>query len=141
MITAPKQVVAKLETIHAEAQKRAKRETQAYGTLAPGDWHAQGDVMFWRLETLPEGAQPCKPMAQLAPGNTRGSRHVIADADLAKVGFHKIKGADELTGPILDVKEKVEVTHPDHGHVILPRGIYQIRYQRLYAPKIKRVRD
>jgi hypothetical protein len=141
MIAAPEKVVQKLEEIQSEAQRRAKRETQAYGTLAPGDWHAQGDVMFLKLGSLPPDAEPCKARAQLAPGNTRGSRHIIVPADLAKVAFHKAKDADALTGPILDVKEKVEVTHPDHGHVVLPPGTYQVRYQRLYAPKFKRVTD
>ena len=140
-IAAPEQVVETLGAVAAEAQKRAKRETQAYGTMSPGDWHAQGDVMFLRIEAVPENAVPCETRAQLAPGKTRGRRHVIADADLPKVKFYPVRGADELTGPVLDVSEKVEVTHPDHGHVVLPKGVHQVRYQRLYAPKIKRVTD
>jgi hypothetical protein len=140
-IAAQEQVVEKLGAVTAVAQKRAKRKTQAYGTLAPGDWHAQGDVIFLRIEVLPKDAQPCKPKAQLAPGKTRGSRHCVADADLPKVRFHRVRGADELKGPVLEVSEKAEVTHPDHGHVILPKGLYQVKYQRLYAPKIKRVTD
>jgi hypothetical protein len=140
-IVESEKIVAVLESVQREAQKRAKRATQRYGTLSTGDWHAQGDVMFIKLDAVPEGSKPSKPVAQLAPGTSRGSRHVIKQADLPKVNFFKVPKANALQGPILEVEQEVEVEHPDHGHVILPKGVYSVRYQRLYAPKISRVVD
>ena len=80
-----------------------------------------------------------QPAAQLAPGTTRGSRHILDSLD--GVELYIVKDADALTGPlVVTLKERV-VTHPEHGDVILPPGCYAITYQRAYADELRRVAD
>ena len=135
-------VIKVIEKVQQEAQLRAKRETERYGTLSIGDWHAQGDVMFLRLESVPAGSKLVKnPQPQLAPGNSRGSRHIVKAEDMTHLKFYTIAKKTPLDGPVVEADAHWEVTHPDHGHVIMPKGIYQLRYQRQYAKVLKRVRD
>ena len=142
MVTETQDVIKVIQRVQQEAKLRAKRATERYGTLSIGDWHAQGDVMFKRIEKVPEGSELVKnPKSQLAPGNTRGSRHIVMDEHMAHLKFYTIPKKTPLDGPVVEADAQWEVTHPDHGHVIMPKGIYQIRYQRQYAKVLKRVRD
>lgn len=109
-------------------------------TMSPGDAWAQGDIAIVCLEALPDDLEKIEnPSAQLAPGTTQGSRHCVDD--ISRVTIFRRKNADVLTGPIIDAPEGIRVTHPEHGDVSLPPGIYGIRYQRAYAEELRRVQD
>ena len=65
---------------------------------------------------------------QLAPGTSKGSRHVVADQQ----GVSLFKPADEtdpLAGPIVVAEQRFRVTHPEHADFSLPSGTYQVGYQ------------
>lgn len=152
MTTATKYVsVQDIQAFEEKAKTYAKKATVTYGAMAIGDWHAQGDVMIERIKELPEKSEKMQlknddTARQLAPGDTRGSRHMIKESDFSKVELYKVAESDDLTGPVMFIKEgPVEVEHPDHGHVVLKTpGYYQIRYQRLYNAAdeaLRRVRD
>lgn len=131
-----------IQKVQEQAQLRAKKQTAVYGTLAPGDWHAQGDVILLCLGKLPADAIKCKPDPKLAPGESRGSRHEISKDTLQFCEFYARDNPDVLTGKVFVTSDKVEVTHPDHGHVILPRNIIvQVLYQRQYAEELKKSED
>ncbi len=126
--------------ITTDAKERARATPVKYGTLAPGDYHRQGDVYITRLEKLPNDAIKIdNPSAQLAPGDTQGSRHVIDD--LSCVEMFSKKDQTPLDGPILNVKQPITINHPEHGAVSFPVGCYAITYQRQLADELRRVQD
>lgn len=120
-------VVSEVEMV---AQKVAKRETQRFPVAAsPGDAVRQGDVYITLLDGVPDGCEKQKTWdTQLAPGTTQGSRHVLD----SRVGVtcYLLPSPSEFDGPVLVLTKKREVTHPEHGHWILPPGVYGISYQR-----------
>lgn len=104
--------------------------------------HWQGDVGVWRIEKLPKYAEEIKnPNAQLAPGTSKGSRHIVKSSDMNHITFYRNKDRTVLEGDILDCKKAVEITHPEHGNVTVPEGIYTIVYQRAYAEEFRRIAD
>ena len=131
-----------MQKIELAAKKRAKPDSVAYGSLAIGDYHWQGDVCIVKAAKKPADCKKIKnPSAQLAPGNTQGSRHIISDATFEFCTFYTHKNQTPLDGPIIVASDKFEVTHPEHGHCTFPAGIYAVRYQRLYAQELKRILD
>lgn len=113
-----------------KSSTRAKPDPVTYGSMAVGDLHWQGDLGLLKIESIPEGRESVSiPDGQLAEGQTRGSRHVIRHDHMGHVEFFK-SDDNPLNGPVVHAKAPVEVTHPDHGHVTVPAGVYQIRYQR-----------
>lgn len=102
----------------------------------------QGDLNFWFLRKLPEDAIETSPVSQLAPGNTRGSRHCIADSDMGNVRFFKLPNPNPLQGMLLKFSAPTRIEHPEHGDHIYPAGsIVAVTYQRRYADEIKRIED
>ena len=90
-------------------------------------------------DNVPSGFKPTKPATQLAPGTTKGSRHILDSVD--GVAFYADPQADVLTGPVIETECERTVTHPEHGDVVLPAGVYAITYQRAYADELRRVAD
>lgn len=99
---------------------------------------AQGDVNFLRLPFLPEGLPPGVIDAQLAPGSSRGSRHVLMAEDLAYVKFYRrllltlggLAVNPDILGPVLLCDRNVVVTHPEHKWLCLPAGVWAVSYQQ-----------
>lgn len=86
-----------------------------------GEWVRQGDVYLRIVDKIPEGAREIQDFnGQLAPGDTRGSRHCV---DPKKVKAFALPNARIEDGSILQVLDNDEVTHPDHGHVALEKGL------------------
>ena len=107
---------------------------------SPGEYIRQGDVYITAVEGVKDLIPDPKPMAQLAPGATRGSRHVLSSLDNVKM--FRQKNPTALDGPTIEVVGKnVVVEHPDHGHVELPPGFYAITYQRQMAEELRRAQD
>lgn len=78
---------------------------------------------------------------QLAPGNTMGSRHTIAQRDHGHVEMKRnIAEQSPLLGDILVAKERFTVEHPEHAHFELPAGEYIVAYQTNWKTK-RRVVD
>lgn len=94
-----------------------------------GDTFRQGDMYITLIENLPKGVIASKnPSNQIAIGDTQGSRHCIDELNNVKV-YHK-NSPGMLEGPIILVKSPIVITHPEHGHVNLPCGTYEITYQK-----------
>lgn len=121
------------------AEKIKSDATQQFPAAASyGDFWRQGDIYITKLETVPADFQQTDVVLQLAPGTTKGSRHVLNHDRIAMfVNAH----ANVLTGPVFKCAESVTVTHPEHGDVICPPGIYGITYQRAFAGELRRVVD
>jgi hypothetical protein len=105
----------------------------------PGSSFRQGDLYITLLDGLPAKADQVEGEAQLAPGTTKGSRHVLDS--LEGVTMYKIRDANVLQGPVFSCVTERTVEHPEHGNVILPPGTYGVTYQRAYAEELRRVAD
>jgi hypothetical protein len=133
--------VETLKKIQESVEMIKSDQTQRFPEAASnGDCFRQGDVYLTFCETIPSGFIKSKQVQlQLAPGTTKGSRHCL---DSGKgVLMYEAKNGDALQGPIIKTTKERTVTHPEHGNVILPPGIYNITYQRAYAEELRRVAD
>ena len=129
-----------IEVVSAvKSQRPRKLNPIEYTEFELGSIHWQGDVGILRISKVPEGARKINNEAQLAPGTSRGSRHLIHEACV----FTMYRDGSEVTdGPVVDASTKLQVVHPDHGTVVMPPGIYKIVYQRqLSGDRIERVLD
>lgn len=136
-ITAIQALVSVKESAEKIQSDKPQRFPEAAST---GDYFRQGDIYVTRLESVPEIAElDRKPSLQLAPGTTKGSRHVID----SKVGVevYRLSDADVLTGPVVKFDCERVITHPEHGDIICPPGVYGVTYQRAYAEVLRRAMD
>lgn len=120
-----------IRDVRTQAEKiRSDRPQRFPEAASPGDYWRQGDIYITLLAAVPQTAEKVQAPAsrQLAPGDTQGSRHCLDSLDGAD--WHRLKQATEFDGPILALATERTVTHPEHGHVILPPGVYAITYQR-----------
>lgn len=135
------QAVEVLKEIHAHGQEIADDSTKRINPIV-GVPIAQGDVNFWLLPKVPDAAIAAKPISQLAPGNTRGSRHCIRQKDMAHVRFFRLPNPNPLQGLILCFDEETTIEHPEHGDHIYPKGaIVAVTFQRRYADELRRIED
>lgn len=123
-----------------QAEKIRNDAEQAFGFVDPGDEIRQGDLYITALSKLPAHVTKIdKPQAQLAPGNTQGSRHTIRD--MKGVTLYRVKDAGPLDGPIIVADEEIAIDHPEHANMVLPAGCYAVTYQRAFAEELRRVQD
>lgn len=143
-----------IETI----EKHAEAIRSGDGPVRPGeahtvseavtidDEHPQGDLYVRRIESIPPGYARvdalAEPDRQLVPGQTQGSRHCLDSLD--GVALHRPHrwgpGYEGLLGPIVELTEPRTITHPKHGDLHLPVGIWQCGYQRSAVAE-RRARD
>jgi hypothetical protein len=94
------------------------------------------------LKALPGCVGKKSKTRQLASGETQGSRHVAVGDEV--LVFEPAKDASVLIGPTVASPKRFVIEHPEHGHVDLPAGVYQITYQRDWKreqQEIRRVQD
>ena len=116
-----------------EAAKAPKTETRDATNLAIHKGVRQGDVYLWRVADKSGVGAPIANY-QLAPGTSQGSRHVVeGDARVYEHAGANSKYVDPgaaLFGPTLVVgKDCATVTHPEHAHIRLGPGKWQVTYQ------------
>ena len=139
-----------------ETAKTAKADDRMVKVWKPGQWVRQGDVYLTCVDaSWPHGKE--MQNRQLVPGNTKGSRHVAGEGITVYEGkqapdghasrledANKISGgrlSKVILGPLLHVKQRANVTHPEHGDYSLPGGCYvQVTYQ-LNSRDLQRARD
>jgi hypothetical protein len=134
-----------LTEVHADLERQAAekntQEMRVIENIPMGKAIRQGDVYLRRIEKVPSEAIHSTNDLQLAPGNTKGSRHILQQSSSLRM-FINPNETNALQGPIIVSDEKVVLTHPEHAHFTLPAGIYSTTYQRDFAQEeIARVRD
>lgn len=116
--------------IEREAKEKAVAEVRQIKAMDVGKVVRQGDIYIHCVDTAhPRGAKT--ENRQLAMGYSRGSRHVAAG------GVQLFEGTKEpswcmrgtFLGPLIVASESFTVTHPEHAHVELPAGTYQVTHQ------------
>jgi hypothetical protein len=130
---------------HAEIERlarvNAKPEVRYIAKIDVGCVVRQGDIYIHAVKLDHKCGEKLKDR-QLALGNTQGSRH-IADAPASIfAGTTLPEWCDQRTflGPLVKSAKRFVITHPEHAHVSLPAGEYQITHQ-MDARTMDRVRD
>lgn len=125
MITATEAI----QHVQTQAERIKNDAPQRFPDAAsPGETWRQGDVYITLLEAVPAGAVESEASAQVAIGDTTGSRHCLDSLECVRM--FRPPNAGQLDGPIIQIDRERTITHPEHGDVILPAGIYRIHYQR-----------
>lgn len=146
-------VTKQLAALKRSAAKKSKAATEVIGTASIGDVIRQGDLYLVCLDVAPKGK--AAKSRQLAPGSTQGSRHVAegdcevcepaSRAAIAEKVNAVVRGAtvpEELVGPIVFVGNEATITHPEHGHKVLPSdSVWAVVFQRAFAEEVRRVQD
>lgn len=129
-----------VDAANAEAQQSCRVVNQ----IAVGKCVRQGDVYLVAVEPAhPHGEETTN--RQLAVGETQGSRHILEGEATLYVGTDLPPGwaqwgGAKLLGPMIVALQRFNVTHPEHAHVSLPAGCYQVVLQ-LDASTMRAVHD
>lgn len=121
------------EKIAHFANNHRMPEVRMVKDLAVGEWVRQGDVNILRIEKIGKSWKK-NGNRQLAPGTSPGSRHIVTVGPTLFVSLDinptdRSRGPVRLLGPQIEAKERFEVEHPEHAHISLPPGNYQVSYQ------------
>jgi hypothetical protein len=126
-------------TIERAAVKRP--EVRDFTSATDGQVARQGDIYLTRVSMAHKHGKPCG--RQLAQGNTQGSRHVATgdvqcfEGVTLPAGFAR----ETFIGPCVVVGTGGGVvTHPEHAHIALGEGVYQVTHQMDAATR-QRVMD
>lgn len=132
-----------IEEILAHGLQHANDAAQRPVLIANGNPSAQGDINIWKVDSLDDlpSLEECKPFYQLAPGETRGSRHCLDEDSVKGATFYKLTKPTALQGGVWVNEAETLVTHPEHGNQLLDPGIYFVTYQRQYAEELRRIAD
>jgi len=146
------EAINQIKLVVESAQKRSRYNEMH---LEVGQWTRQGDVYIHCIEsreqfykTILPGGEEFLPKSrrgelsqdrQLAPGNTKGSRHILGRCDVTIYAPHKDAGV--LEGPELHTDQLI-VNHPEHAakKITSDTGKYIVTYQ-LDQKTRQRVRD
>src|SRR5205085_2372667 len=101
----------------------------------------QGDIYIHAVDSDHKHGEKSKSR-QLALGETMGSRNVAEASAHVYAGTTLPEWCDRRTflGPLVKAKKRFVVTHPEHAHVSLPAGEYQVTHQ-MDARTMARVQD
>ena len=115
-------------------------------SLKIGEVARQGDIYIERVQAIEGKGAPAKTR-QLAPGTSKGSRHIVAESEAVTIWESKPdlggKAAFQV-GPAIECKGDLTVTHPEHAWIKIAVGkvtqFFQVIFQADYARK-ERARD
>lgn len=103
---------------------------------------AQGDLLFIRIDTLPEGSilQDAKNGEYVASHSETGHKHIIRQCEdvefyLAANDNMKAYLVVKNDGPLVEHMRSFDTHEP----IMFKKGIYEIRRQREYTPEGWRV--
>lgn len=128
-----------VQDIVAQIERQSQQHTadeRFVRTIEVGQCARQGDIYIERVGDDYHRGEEIQDR-QLAPGNSKGSRHVVA----GEVEVFAAPTQDDLLhGPVIVAEQRFTVTHPEHADVSLPSGIYRVGYQ-LDPRRMRRVED
>lgn len=125
--------------IKQDAETNCDEDNRIIDKIEVNQFIRQGDIYLTRIDKMPEGKVINE--LQLAPGTTKGSRHILSQDFVGRVIMPDTKES-ELEGPSIEAKEGFTLTHPEHANFKMPSGNYRVTYQRDFLQEeIRRVRD
>jgi hypothetical protein len=128
-----------------QAADTADHDTRVIDRIAVGEHVRQGDLYLLRIDRVDAAWRPTENR-QLAPGISTGSRHMADGEGLTLRVSPESNPVDRsgpvlrLLGPQIHADQAFTVTHPEHAHMHMPPGDYQVLYQ-LDFQRQKAVRD
>jgi hypothetical protein len=121
--------------------KKANAEVRVVKNFPMNKHVRQGDVYLTRIEKPADlSGYVAYKDNQIAKGETKGSRHIIAGNVNMFIKKDMDRMETETLGPVIVAEESFKLTHPEHAHFDIPAGTYQVTYQLNFA-KQARVRD
>lgn len=126
-----------LSQITQEAEAHTTEE-RFIRTADIGQVARQGDIYLRRVPDNHRRGDEIQDR-QLAPGTTKGSRHVVEAGEHVTL-YAPQDSMDPLAGPVIVARERFRVTHPEHADFSLPSGTWEVGYQ-LDARTRRRVAD
>lgn len=131
--------VQTLEKVDAGVKLNAPEVRKIKG-MEVGQIVRQGDIYIHKVKADHPHGKKLKDR-QLAIGNTQGSRHMAsADAEVYEGKQAPEWAPRALLGPLVKLFKRSIITHPEHAHVELEPGNYQVTHQ-MDARTLQRVRD
>lgn len=126
-----KNVTATLERIEREAVANKVAETRVVKTIDVGQVVRQGDIYVHRVAAAHKRGRALTDR-QLAVGATQGSRHVAEAPARVFEGTTAPEWCQPgaLLGPCVVARRRLTISHPEHAHLSLPAGTYQVTHQR-----------
>lgn len=119
---------ATLASLTTDIEKADNASPKMHDIFDVGDRAAQGDILIARIPNVPKDAKPIPMNPQLAPGDTKGSRHILRDP--STVRMYAMPGTDPLIGPVVEFTAANWIDHPEHAAQGFPAGCYAITFQR-----------
>jgi hypothetical protein len=110
------------------------------GSAAPRGLIRQGDLLLVPIAELPERAREGRRgRLVLAEGEATGHAHVVDDD---RASLHRHPWSSDLYLSVVG-DEPVFLVHEEHDPLALTPGVYEVRRQREYVPRVgfRRVRD
>lgn len=123
-----------------ECAESACQDVRDIKRMAIGAVVRQGDIYIHRVADNHAHGKSAKHN-QLAEGSTMNSRHMAESPAKVFDGTTAPKDCTTiLLGPCVVSDKPFTVSHPEHAHINLPAGIYQVTHQ-MDARTLGRVRD
>lgn len=121
-------------------------EVRILSEMKVGDVARQGDIYVERIASI-EGKGAAVKSRQLAPGTTKGSRHIVDESPAVTLwnGKTDLAGKAEFQrGPVIEAKGDFSITHPEHAWLKFVVGktvkLFQVWFQADYVRK-ERTKD
>jgi hypothetical protein len=131
------------ETAIKQIQEAAKHlsEVRIITAMKIGEVVRQGDIYVERISSIATKVNPVKSR-QLAPGTTKGSRHIVDESPSVTLWESKPclegKAAFQI-GPAIEAKCDFSITHPEHAWIKFVVGkapqFFQVWFQADFARK------
>lgn len=124
---------------------KAMPEVRVIREMKIGQVVRQGDIYIERVKEI-EGKGKAVKSRQLAPGNTKGSRHIVDESPSVKIWESSPalgSRARFQVGPAIEAVGDFAVSHPEHAWVRFALGVkaaFQVWFQADFARK-ERARD
>ncbi len=133
-----------LEDMKAAAPK-AHTNLRFIKEMPVGKAIRQGDMYLKCIEGMPDKEKYMHALEtfQLVEGDSKGSRHTIAEADQKCVTLYERTGFEDgfqVVGYV-EASERFLVVHPEHAHFSIPEGWYAIIRQADFAAPESLVTD
>lgn len=139
-------ITATLERLTKDAEKIRNTDPVDLSNMEVGDEHRQGDLRIIRLADGFASKHPRelskldRPVPQLAPGTTQGSRHMLESTK--GITMYRMNNGTALDGPVIEADRPLSILHPEHGDAVnIPAGCYAFPGQRAFAEELRRVAD
>lgn len=122
--------------VHHKIKNRSSESVKKHlvvKSIEVGQHVRQGDIYIRKIDAVTSNVKI--KTKQLAPGNSKGSRHIVDDHVKLYHGYCGEEIQEFLKGPQISSETDFVVNHPEHANVTMPAGAYQVTYQTDFIRK------